>query len=91
MAPDYNLQKQLDITMLRLRSSLGLMALMSPVSQSCRWMGRARMWNTRRKPTFIEFNERRQIVELDSMLKVSYIQLMEVRPEECCIRKVKWR
>ena len=46
---------------------------MSPVSQSCRYMGRARMWNTKRKPTFIEFNERRQIVELDSMLKVGEI------------------
>ena len=31
------------------------------------------MWNTKRKPTFIEFNERRQIVELDSMLKVGEI------------------
>ena len=76
--------------MLRLRSSLGLMALMPPVSQSCRWMGRGRMWNTRRKPTFIEFNERRQIVEPDSMLKVSDIQFMEIRSDECCIRKAKW-
>ena len=54
---------------MRLRSSLRLMSLVSPVTQSCRQMGRG-MWNTRRKPTFIEFNERREIVELDSMLKV---------------------
>ena len=77
--------------MLRLRSSLGLMALMSPVNQSCRWMGRGRMWNTRRKPTFIEFNERRQIVELDSMLKVSDILFMKIRSDECCFRRAKWR
>ena len=55
--------------MLKLRSSLRLMSLVSPVTQSCRHMGRG-MWNTRRKPTFIEFNERREIVELDNMLKV---------------------
>ena len=54
---------------MRLRSSLRLMSLVSPVAQSCRHMGRG-MWNTRRKPTFIEFNERREIVELDNMLKV---------------------
>ena len=53
-----------------LRSSLRLLSLLSPLTRSCRFMGRARMWNTTRKPTFIEFNERRQIVELDSMLKV---------------------
>ena len=45
------------------------MSLVSPVTESCRHMGRG-MWNTRRKPTFIEFNERREIVELDNMLKV---------------------
>ena len=55
-----------------LRSSVRLVGLLSPLTQSCRFMGRARMWNTKRKPTFIEFNERRQIVELDSMLKVGW-------------------
>ena len=53
-----------------LRSSVRLISLLSPLTQSCRYMGRARMWNTKRKPMMIEFNERRQIVELDSMLKV---------------------
>ena len=53
-----------------LRSSVRLVSLLSPLTQSCRYMGRARMWNTKRKPMMIEFNERRQIVELDSMLKV---------------------
>ena len=53
-----------------LRSSVRLVSLLSPLTQSCRYMGRGRMWNTKRKPMMIEFNERRQIVELDSMLKV---------------------
>ena len=56
-----------------LRSSVRLLGLLSPLTQSCRSMGRARMWNTRRKPMFLEFNERRQMVELDGMLKVGLV------------------
>ena len=59
-----------------LRSSVRLVNLLSPLSQSCRYMGRARMWNTKRKPMFIEFNERRKIVELDSMLKVGRLSVI---------------
>ena len=58
--------------MMMLRSSVRLVSLLTPLTQSCRYMGRARMWNTKRKPMFIEFNERRQIVELDNMLKVGW-------------------
>merc|ERR1711923_432759 len=35
----------------------------------------ARMWNTKRRPAFIEFNERREIVELDSMLKKGEVEV----------------
>ena len=58
--------------MMMLRSSVRLVSLLTPLTQSCRYMGRARMWNTKRKPMFIEFNERRQIAELDNMLKVGW-------------------
>jgi len=58
-----------------LRSSVRLVNLLSPLTQSCRYMGRARMWNTKRKPMLIEFNERRQIVELDSMLKKGHVEV----------------
>ena len=73
-----------------LRSTVRLVNLLSPLTQSCRYMGRARMWNTKRKPVFIEFNERRQIVELDSMLKVGLSDINQ-RLYRFIIRKVMWR
>ena len=75
-----------------LRSSVRLVSLLSPLTQSCRYMGRGRMWNTKRKPMMIEFNERRQIVELDSMLKVGWsLSNLTRRLYRLIIRKVMWR
>ena len=75
-----------------LRSSVRLVSLLSPLTRSCRFMGRGR-WNTTRKPTFIEFNERRQIVELDNMLKVGCLPPVIFPGDfyQFIVRKAKWR
>ena len=52
-----------------LRNCISLMVKMSPMTVSCRYVGR-HGWNNRvNKPFFMEVNRRRQVVELDNQLK----------------------